>query len=166
MFALNSSQCCFEKADVQKAFHQLSEELFSSRGEKIQTMFTKGKQNKPAKKKKKSLFLKAELTRGQGGLRLVAPAPSLEKGVWPRINCLTFQAEAGKAGKTSPRPRRMLQSCDVCLPQPINTSKDALNQSPYLEPCFLFSFHVVSLRERIKAMRLLFPHSIRRNSLK
>lgn len=96
----------------------------------------------------------------------MAPAPSLEKGVWPRINCLTFQAEAGKAGKTSPRPRRMLQSCDVCLPQPINTSKDALNQSPYLEPCFLFSFHVVSLRERIKAMRLLFPHSIRRNSLK
>lgn len=55
----------------------------------------------------------------------------------------------------------MLKSYNVCLLQPVHTSNDALNKSPYFEPCFLFSFHVVSLNERIKAVRLLFLHSIR-----
>ena len=53
---------------------------FSLQGEKRnQTVFTKGKQTKALKKKNPSLFLKTEHTKGQGGLRLTVPAPSLEK---------------------------------------------------------------------------------------
>ena len=77
LFALKSSQCCFEEVICKRPFHQLFEELLTSRGEKNQTVFTKGKQTKAVKKKKKkkpSLFLMPELTRGQGGLRLTGLA--------------------------------------------------------------------------------------------
>lgn len=137
-----------------KPFHQFCEELFSSRGKKNQTVFTKGKQTKALKKKKLSLFLKPELAKGQGGLRLTVPAPSLKKECGPESTGWPSRQKLAK-------PYGMFQSCDVCLLQPINTPNDTLNKSPYFEPCFLFSFHVVSPSERIKAMRLLFLRSIR-----
>lgn len=149
-----------------KPFHQLLEELFSSSGKKNQTVFTKGKQTKAFKKKKKkkknpSLFLKPELTRGQGVGDMRSLLPHLEKDLGPEST-----AWLSKQQKLGRRPHQLPQSCDVYLLQPINTPNDTLNKSPYFEPCFLFSFHVVSLSERIKAMRLLFLHSIRRSSLK
>ena len=59
------------------------------------------------------------------------------------------------------RPHWTLRSRPVCSLRPINTPNDASNKSPYFEPCFLFSFHVVSLSEGIKAARLLLLPSIR-----
>ena len=135
-----------------KAFHQLFEELFSSRGTKNQTVFTKGKQSSREKIfKNPSLFLKLELSRGQGGLR---PAASLGKKCGPEWT-------AWPSRQKLMRPHWTLQTRGMSLLQPINTPNDALNKSPCFEPCFLFSFHVVSLSEGIKAVRLLFLPSIR-----
>lgn len=68
---------------------------------------------------------------------------------------------AGPSRQKLARPHWTLQSRAVCLLQPINTPNDARNKSPYFEPYFLFSFHVVSLSEGIKAARLLLLPSIR-----
>lgn len=129
---------------------------FSLQGAKRnQTVFTKGTQTKVLGKKP-SLFLNSELTRGQGdwrpALSLRKPECGPESTAWPSRRKLV-------------RPRWMLQSCNMYLLQPINAPNDALNKSPYSESCFLFSFHVVSLSERIKAMRLLSLYSYR-SSLK
>lgn len=99
------------------------------------------------KKKNPSLFLKPELSRGQGGLRATGLLPHLEK-------------ECG------PESTLRLPGWDLGLPQPINTPNDALNKSPSFESCFLFSFHVVLPVKRSKHRGYFFSPQSGGSSLK
>lgn len=82
---------------MQKAFFISLFKSFSlQREEKNQTVFIKGKQTK-ALNKNPRVFLKPELTRSQGGLKLKVPPPSLGKGVRLRINGPAFPGEATEA---------------------------------------------------------------------
>lgn len=160
LFALNSSQCCFEEADVQKAFSSASPRALLFKGKKSENKY-QGQQ------KKKKSSLKPGLTTDKGGLQFTVLAPPCvgrEDG--PASAARLPGRSRWKPSPCTDEPHCTLRSWNVCLLQPINSPNDVLNKARILSLVFAFLFMLFFSGKRSKQWGHFFSTQSGRSSLK